>query len=265
MIPTTTWSQIVPGDATRKLGLVSLEVGRGKACYLKMFRSGQEAFFSCVLHRISCCRQLWTTFQVTWLFGRTGNKPVPNLYGWNPPKKCIVYQRTNSFLKNGTCSSSRRPKPVILGEVSQNPQKKKRMEFRGYFCPPAAWGPFCFPLQMIWKEERLNSTIVHPGSLNISPWNPWIFLGPTIILRLHFGNFGWVGKLGIESHQMVNLPLKYPAKIQSSRWRMLTIFGGMKVFIPDLFQQKILEIESCTGQVWPSVSFSYVRLFFLFF
>ena len=139
------------------------------------------------------------------------------------------------------------------------------MEFRGYFCPPAAWGPFCFPLQMIWKEERLNSTIVHPGSLNISPWNPWIFLGPTIILRLHFGNFGWVGKLGIESHQMVNLPLKYPAKIQSSRWRMLTIFGGMKVFIPDLFQQKILEIESCTGQVWPSVSFSYVRLFFLFF
>ena len=97
-----------PADARRKLGLVSLEVGRGKACYLKMFRSGQEAFFSCVLHRISCCRHLWTIFQVTWLFGRTGNKPVPNLSGWNPPKKCIVYQKPNSFLKNGTCSSSRR-------------------------------------------------------------------------------------------------------------------------------------------------------------
>ena len=151
----------------------------------------------------------------------------------------------------------------IEGSFTKPPQKKTH-GISGLFLSPAAWGPFCFPLQMIWKEERLNSTIVHPGSLNISPWNPWIFLGPTIILRLHFGNFGWVGKLSIESHQMVNLPLKYPAKIHSSRWRMLTIFGGMK-FHPrsDLFQQKILEIESCTGQVWPSVSFSYVRLFFL--
>ena len=127
-----------------------------------------------------------------------------------------------------------RPMPVILREVSQNPPKKNAWNF-GAIYVPRRLGAFLFPLQMIWKEERLNSTIVHPGSLNISPWNPWIFLGPTIILRLHFGNFGWVGKLSIESHQMVNLPLKYPAKIHSSRWRMLTIFGGMKFhprFVP---------------------------------
>ena len=122
----------------------------------------------------------------------------------------------------------------IEGSFTKTPQKKNAWNFGAIFCPPPLGGLFVFHFKWFGKRKGFQQ-LYTPAVWISAPGIPGFFLGPTIILRLHFGNFGWVGKLSIESHQMVNLPLKYPAKIHSSRWRMLTIFGGMKFhprFVP---------------------------------
>ena len=164
---------------------------------------------------------------------------------------------TPIFTLSNICTS----KASDIGGRFTKPPKKNAWNFGAIFVPPPLGGLFVFHFKWFGKRKGWIFTLVHPGSLNMSPWNPWIFLGPTIILRLNFGNFGWVGKLNIESHEMVNLSLKYPAKIHSSRWRMLTIFGGMKFhprFVPPI---KIRNWKL----YWPSLAVAYVRLFFLGF
>lgn len=107
------------------------------------------------------------------------------------------------------------------------PPKRETHGISGIFLSPAAWGP-C-------KMNGWIQQLYTPAVWISAPGIPGFFWVLPSFWGCILETLGWVGKLRIESHQMVNPPLKYPAKIHLSRWRMLTIFGGMKFhprFVP---------------------------------
>ncbi len=81
----------------------------GKACYLEMFRSRQEAFFSCSLHRFLKDNRIdfnqllqeiaiKETFPVTSPYGKTASRQVPNR--WRMLVDTWLARTANSILRS---------------------------------------------------------------------------------------------------------------------------------------------------------------------